>query len=136
MINFFLCRHIENNNRMLYKVVKSGSDTVKECTRQILKPMVKTKEGWVVKENAQPFPLVFSKLKGFSVKISNNEILECIHELNPNITDNAVAEDFKELRAYFDTPNWSDVEVWHKCGDTVLSKLLWTPLYEIPSDMV
>jgi len=135
MPKYFICRNLDTNHRLLYKVVKDGDKNNKLSKRQILKIMEKTADGWQVKPNAFPFPLVYGKLKGFAAEVSNKDILDAITECNPNISKEEMDKDFHELREYFNTPLEGDIEVWHKCGDTVLSKLLWTPFDEIPSDM-
>jgi len=134
MANYFVCSTTamsKKSFKTLYKVIKTGS-CYANTSRTIVKEMVKGEDGWTLKPNATPLPLVYGKLKGFASQVTDDEILACIDK---NLTTAEKERDFAELRAYFNRDNASEVETWHKAGATVMSNQVWCPYAEIPTDL-
>jgi len=132
MVNYFV-RNI-NGYRDLFKTTNNGSKYY-NTTRHIVKQMVWDKGlgMWVEKPNAAPIVLVYGTIKGFSANVSDEDILGVIDN---NLSDAQRERDFNELRKYFNEPNATDVETWHRAGETILSQCLWTPYDEIPNGVL
>lgn len=129
-INYFV-RNI-NGNRSLFHVVVNGSRYA-NTSRCIVVEMQKVNGVWCDKPKAVRKSIVYGKLKGFSVPISDKEIWDVI---DINLSARERQKDFDELRAYFDQPNSADVETWHESGETVATNKLWTPFFSIPNDIL
>lgn len=134
-MKYFICN--SNGFKKMYQVMSEGSKYNPTCKRCIVAPMNHDADGNLVAHKITRIPLVFSKLKGFVTKISDEEIWDIMGLHNASFSErNKRMKDFTEHRNYFDDPNNAEYETWHESGDTVLSSKIWTPCDHIPSDLL
>lgn len=123
MANYFVFKNGEFSS--LYEVTSNGSKVNTASTRHVCRQMDKAQDGeYVSNMKKTPKVLVYGKLRGFVTKVSDDEIWDVIDK---NLSESARQKDFKDLRAYFDEPNSSEVECWHESGATVVTKGIWIP---------
>ena len=135
MTKYFICN--SNGFKSMYQVVNEGSKVNSDCTRCVIVPMIHDANGELVaKPNATRLVVVFSKLKGVSPIVSDDDIWEVMGLLHASISEkNKRMKDFLEHRKYFDDPNNADVPTWHIAGENVMTHKIWTPCDHIPSDL-